>query len=167
MPVVISWQRPPRAIEGRPPLATLRRMRRGIGWGIICLLALICVGCAKEDAPVIVQGGTRAASAPTSSTPRALPTIIDHDGLFKVGTDMSPGLWHTDGGKRRTMYNPDGTQTVDSQCHWATGPLATQNGRPFMMEPTARGDDTGPQDVMIGQREGAFSTLGCRDWHLR
>ena len=134
---------------------------------MVCRLVLVCVACAKEDAPVVVQGGTRAASAPTSSTPRAMPTSIDHDGLFRVGTDMSPGLWHTDGGKRRTLYNPDGTKSVDSQCHWAAGPLAEQNGRPFILRATAHGDDAGPQDVMIGQGEDAFETLGCRDWHLR
>src|ERR1700740_1920128 len=107
-----------------PLLGRLRPVRRGS----VCLLVLVCVACAKEDAPVIVQGGTRAPSAPTSSTPREMPTSIDHDGLFRVGTDISPGLWHTDGGRRRTLYNGDGTKSMDSQCHWAAGPLAEQNG---------------------------------------
>jgi hypothetical protein len=76
-------------------------------------------GCARHRA-----GRTRAASAPTSSTPREMPTSIDHDGLFRVGTDMSPGLWHTDGGRRRTLYNGDGTKSMDSQCHWAAGAVS-------------------------------------------
>lgn len=131
----------------------------------ICLLALVCVGCAT-DSPVIVQGATTGATAPPTS--RALPTSIDHDGLYKVGTDISPGTWHSDGGKRRTLYNPDGsTADVDLRCHWAVGPLATQKGQPFILEATAHGDETGPQDVMIAPGDGGFETLGCRDWHLR
>ncbi len=135
------------------------------GW--ICLLALVCVGCAT-DAPVIVRGGTTAASAPTTSAQRALPTIIDHDGLYKVGADISTGTWHTDGGRRRTLYNPDGSQAdVDIRCHWAVGPLATKNGRQFIMKATEQADDPGPQDVTITPGDDGFETLGCRDWHLR
>jgi len=66
------------------------------------------------------------------------------------------------------LYNPDGSQAdADSRCHWAVGPLATQNGHPFILKATARGDETGPQDVTIAQGDDAFETLGCRDWNLR
>jgi hypothetical protein len=132
----------------------------------IWLLALICVGCAP-DAPVIVRGATTGASAPTTSAARALAMTIDHDGLYKVGTDIAAGNWHTDGGRRRVLYNPDGSQAdVDSRCHWAVGSLATQNGHPFLLKVTAKGDEPGPQDAVIAQGDDAFQTLGCRDWHL-
>jgi hypothetical protein len=137
----------------------------------ICLLALVCVGCGT-DAPVIVQAttttGTPGASSPTTTTPRALPTSIDRDGLYKVGADISPGTWHTDGGKQRILYNPDGSRTVvDSRCHWAVGPLASQQGHPFILHPTGYGDETGSRDETIAPTDEAFQTLGCRDWHLR
>jgi hypothetical protein len=130
-----------------PFLGRLRPVRRGT----VCLLVLVCVACAKEDAPVIVQG----VLAPRRPRRRQLlakclpaSTTTGCSGWERTcrqacGTPMAAGggLCTTGTVRRAWIHNATGPR----------GPLAEQNGRPFILKATAHGDDAEPQDVMIGQ----------------
>lgn len=97
---------------------------------------------AAPEPPVDHGVDPAAAGAP----PAPGPLVMDHDGIFAVGSQIQPGVY-TSAGPR-----PDGT------CYWRRiGPDNATVENALSKQ---------PQTVQIGQGDVAFKTNGCQPWQL-
>jgi hypothetical protein len=130
---------------------------------IAALCATVLVGCGHEDEPTMQPQTTQLATAPVT-TP-SLATTIDYNGTFVVGRDIAPGRWHTDGPRTRNAY-VDGTAVAipGDPCQWSKGQAEERDGELVVEgQPT---NESGPRDIQINASDAAFTTAGCKPWHL-
>jgi hypothetical protein len=85
-----------------------------------------------------------ALAAPTHAVPG---TTISGDGTYRVGVDIQPGVYRSQGG---------------SGCYWAR--LSGFSGG--LGDVIANNFGAGPQVVQIAATDAAFSTSGCSTWTL-
>ena len=84
----------------------------------------------------------------TLPPPPSPKTIIETDGMYRVGTDIVPGTYRSGG------TSPEG----ESDCYWA---------RLRSLKPTDiidSGIGTGPQVVTIQPSDRAFVAHSCQTW---
>ena len=86
------------------------------------------------------------ASADPPAPPPAPKTIIDHGGMYAVGTDILPGTYSSAG--------PVG----NGACYWKR--LSSLNGKDIIDSAMS----TRPQVVRIDPTDAAFKTDGCQPW---
>ncbi|HEV7361670.1 MAG TPA: hypothetical protein VGN92_11305 [Mycobacterium sp.] len=100
------------------------------------------------SAPASAPAGTSVPAASPAPPPGSGPkTIIDHDGLFAVGTDIVPGVYSSGG--------PVGNGT----CYWKR----TSNPDGALIDNSL---SKKPQVVRIDPTDKAFKTDGCQPWQL-
>jgi hypothetical protein len=101
-----------------------------VGWGA-------GAGVASADPP---------APPPGPLPPSGAKTIIDHDGIFMVGTDIVPGTYSSAG-------------PVDGRtCYWKR--LSSANNSDIIDNAMSKK----PQVVQIDPTDKAFKTDGCQPW---
>jgi hypothetical protein len=85
----------------------------------------------------------------TGPPPPSVPkTIIETDGTYRVGIDILPGTYHSDGA----------SPTGESDCYWA---------RLHSLKPNdiiTNNISTSPQDVTVEPSDAAFVTRSCQTW---
>jgi hypothetical protein len=105
-----------------------------LGWGA-------AAGLASADP----SGPGPAPGPPPGPAPAGPKTTIDHDGVFRVGTDIVPGTY--------TSAGPIG----NGVCYWKRlGDDATQ--------PIDNAMSKKPQVVKIDPTDKTFKTDGCQSW---
>jgi len=141
----------------------------GRRWLVVgCTVLTACAG----EAPVTTNGVTDTVTAPSSAeAPNSLPSEMAGDGTFRIGTDIGPGTWHTDGPRTHNAqhYNNGQVGAVPpSPCTWAIGHVASIGGQENFVTndggpPKA---EWGPRDVVITATGADFITSSCRTWRL-
>jgi len=96
----------------------------------------------------VASVGTAMASPPGPPPPPGPKTTIDHDGTFKIGTDIAAGTYTSAGPKN------GGT------CYWKR--LSGPNGNEVVDNALSKK----PQVVQIEPTDRAFKTDGCQPWQL-
>ncbi|WP_430336022.1 hypothetical protein [Rhodococcus sp. ACT016] len=101
----------------------------------------IAAGAVAAASVGIVLGGTGVASAASN-------TIASGEGVYRVGYDIRPGT-----------YTTQGALNGYQNCFWARA-----NVGPYGVIPIAYGETQIPTTVTIDSRDGAFITSGCSGW---
>lgn len=128
------------------------------------LLAVVIAGC----------GGHPATAGPTTSTITAktapespAATTIEDSGTYVIGPDIQPGVWHTDGPRKRRVYDNGTVQEIAGTCFWVIGWPRSKQGEADTMIPVEQGQTRGALDVRVDQPGMAFAVKDCRPWKLR
>jgi hypothetical protein len=128
----------------------------------VVVVALLVAGCGNTPPAQVVGGTTPLATAPLLP-PAPAAESIEHDGSYKVGRDIAPGIWHTEGARRRVMFDQGmGEQVAVNPCHWSLGEIEYLHGS-VVVKATAAGDELGPKDVDV-HGDATFTTDSCRVW---
>jgi hypothetical protein len=100
--------------------------------------------------PVPLPSPAAATSSPTTPPlpgPPQPKTIIDHDGIFAVGTDIVPGIYSSAG------------PVANGTCYWKR--MGNPDGALIDNSISKK-----PQVVQIDANDKAFKTTGCQPWQL-
>ena len=84
---------------------------------------------------------------------------IPGNGVFRVGSDLMPGLYHTDG-PSGPYVRILGQVTQESMCTWFTYSTPDAN-RGHVLETNT---SLGPMFVNVKATVAAFETMNCRPW---
>jgi hypothetical protein len=120
---------------------------------VIAGAAIVLAGCGGGSTQTAVTVTstlevTKTVTVTLPPPPSVPKTIIETDGMYRVGTDIAPGRYRSGG------TSPEG----ESDCYWA---------RLRSLKPTdiINSDiGTGPQVVTIQPSDRAFVTHSCQTW---
>lgn len=122
---------------------------------MVCLIFFGAMGIAAVLNPPSTQptssspagsDASQASAQPTSPSAPSGPLSSFSDGTYRVGSDIAPGLYHTDGG---------------STCYWARlRSLDTASVNAIITNDNA----AGPLTVLVKKTDTAFQTQGCGTW---
>lgn len=107
-------------------------------------------GCKTSSSSISIKTSTSGATATTTPTTPKGPKTSFGPGKYKVGVDIAPGNYATDGPSDTSLPN----------CYWAR---ERNNSGDFSAIIT---NDTpaGPTSVTVNAGE-YFETSGCKTWH--
>jgi len=119
----------------------------------IASAAIVLAGCGggSTQAAVTVTSTlevTKTVTVTAPAPPSVPKTIMETDGMYRVGTDIVPGTYRSAG------PSPEGA----SDCYWAR--LNSLNETHIIDSNIS----TGPQVVMIQPSDRAFLTRSCQPW---
>lgn len=125
---------------GNPPLTRVLRLKAGLVAGAVCTAGI-------------------AAAPPAVAVPI---NPIPGNGVFRVGTDIEPGIYHTNGPSNPLIVVAGNMSAISSvaSCTWFTH-----------SKPAANADDVistnsslGAMNVMVSTKVAAFETKDCQPW---
>jgi hypothetical protein len=118
----------------------------------IAAAATILAGCGGSTPPAATVTSTvevtKTVTVTATPPPSAPKTIMETDGTYRVGIDIEPGTYRSDG------TNPHG----ESDCYWAR--LSSLNPTDIIKNDIS----SGAQIVMIPPSDKAFLTHSCQTW---
>jgi hypothetical protein len=85
---------------------------------------------------------------------------VPGNGFFRVGPDMAPGLYHTDGTASTWQVLINDVPTEDSMCLWFTYSTSDANKDHVV----ATNMSVGPMYVTINAMVRAFESHNCEPW---
>ncbi|MCB0942386.1 MAG: hypothetical protein KDB72_19360 [Mycobacterium sp.] len=108
-----------------------------------------CGGSSENAVPTITSKVevTKTLTVTVPPSPSAPKAIMETDGMYRVGIDIEPGTYRTDGKSPEAM-----------DCYWAR--LRSLNENDII----ASDMGTGPQLVLIEASDRAFYTHRCQTW---
>jgi len=159
---VVSYSPPEQQIPSRKK-HTLRNVLLYGGGGAVVLLIGVAIGAASggtsQAGPrptvtvttTITEPGQTVTVTPSPPTPAGPATSIadDASGVYVVGVDIQPGIWHTAGAD---------TNSPDPNCYYA---LLSSTDTSDIID---NNNVTGPATVTIGSNVKAFDVDGCQAW---
>lgn len=113
-------------------------------------LAMILTGCGEPPQPAAITTTvkvTKTVTMTVPSPPAPPKTVMEMDGMYRVGIDIEPGT-----------YRSDGTVAEGTDCYWVR--LHSLNE----VDIIDNGMSTRPQIVLIEASDKAFSTHHCQAW---
>jgi hypothetical protein len=90
-------------------------------------------------------------AAPVEALPPQPVPFIEHDGTYRVGVDIWPGLYLTPGAAGSAV------------CSWLR--LSSAGGRE-VRNVIEHGESSGAQYALVAPTDAAFETHGCRTWSI-
>ena len=88
------------------------------------------------------------------------PTTITGNGVFHVGTDIAPGLYHTGGSGSAFGVWINNVPTQDSMCSWFTYSTPDASKDHVLQTNTS----VGPMYANINTSVKAFESQNCQPW---
>jgi hypothetical protein len=107
---------------------------------------------------LFVAAVTAIAVAPTAAADPLDP--IPGNGVFIVGPDIAPGLYHTSGSGSAFGVWINNVPTQDSMCSWFTYSTADANKDHVLQTNTS----IGPMFANINSSVKAFESQNCQPW---
>jgi hypothetical protein len=158
-----SCRGPRRPLDSQRPAPAHRsrhRHSKGCATGAALLTAAVIGGCATQATNRTAQTTNPLATQPPSvqwvsdpesdstDTVSSLSISLVGDGVFRVGTDLTPGIYHSAGPRATTP------------CSWQRLSAATTSGSAVIES----GIGTGPQYLTIEPTDAAFLSQSCQPW---
>lgn len=88
---------------------------------------------------------------PGAASPGRPVPFMDHDGVYRVGQDITPGLYLTAGASNT------------GPCSWSRLSSAAAEGTANVI---AHGEAVGAQYVLVAATDIAFESRGCQTWSI-
>lgn len=130
---------------------------------LISAICLVIAGCA-QDPPTVVTGPTTPLA--TSAVPP--PPMVDEVGAgrWKIGVDIRPGVWRTEGPRSRRGVDVYGVISGPPVCTWVMGYPSEFDDTPGVVTtmPLAHGEVRGPTEVTLNLIGASFDTNHCQTW---
>ncbi|WP_101948459.1 hypothetical protein [Mycobacterium sp. 3519A] len=106
---------------------------------------------------LVAVGAAIAFASPAGAAP---VDPVPGEGFFRVGPDIAPGLYHTDGTASTWQILINDVPTEDSMCRWFTYSTPDANKDHVV----ATNMSVGPMYVTINPTVQAFESHNCEPW---